>query len=96
MTTKRCYYVILGIARTATAEEVKRAFRAAAMRLHPDKGGDPEAFKEAVEAYEVLSDADRRSDYDHGDLNMNKPKYDPWEGVNFGEFLVELVRALRD
>lgn len=65
------YYDILGVGRSATAEEVKKAFRRVARETHPDANPhDPEAearFKQAAEAYEVLSDPDRRARYDRGD-----------------------------
>jgi len=58
------YYKTLGIEKSATAEDVKNAFRRLAMEHHPDKGGNPEKFKEANEAYQVLSDEQKRSQYD--------------------------------
>ncbi len=65
---KRDYYEVLGVAREASAEEIKRAYRKAAMKYHPDRSSDvPDAearFKECAEAYEVLSDAERRNLYD--------------------------------
>ncbi len=65
---KRCYYEVLGVSREATATEIKKAYRRAAVEHHPDKNpDDPEAeerFKEAGEAYEVLSDDQKRSTYD--------------------------------
>ena len=68
MSTKRDYYEILGVAKTASAEEIKKAYRKVAMQFHPDRNpGDKaaeEKFKEAAEAYEVLSDADKRAQYD--------------------------------
>jgi len=65
---KRCYYEILGVARSASDEEVKKAFRRLAMKNHPDRcPDDPHAqdrFKEAKEAYEILGDPQRRAMYD--------------------------------
>ena len=68
MPATRDYYEILGVERAADAEEIKRAYRRLAMKYHPDRNpGDADAeakFKEAAEAYEVLSDAETRSRYD--------------------------------
>ncbi|NCT66346.1 MAG: molecular chaperone DnaJ [Rhodanobacteraceae bacterium] len=69
--SKRCYYEVLGAARTASDEELKKSFRRLAMKYHPDRcpddPGAQEKFKEAKEAYEVLSDAQKRAAYDqHG------------------------------
>lgn len=67
MTDKRDYYEVLGVSRTATAEELKRAYRKLAREHHPDVNradGAEERFKEINEAYEVLSDPDRRAAYD--------------------------------
>jgi molecular chaperone DnaJ len=65
---KRDYYEILGVSKNASAEEIKKAYRKVAMKFHPDRNpGDKEAeekFKEAAEAYEVLSDVDKRARYD--------------------------------
>ncbi|WP_317131453.1 molecular chaperone DnaJ [Panacibacter ginsenosidivorans] len=65
---KQDYYEILGVSKTATAEELKKAYRKVAMQYHPDRNpGDKtaeEKFKQAAEAYEVLSDADKRAKYD--------------------------------
>jgi len=68
MAATRDYYEIFGVERTASADDIKRAYRRLAMKHHPDRNpGDKEAeqkFKEAAEAYEVLSDPERRSRYD--------------------------------
>ncbi|KAG1737222.1 hypothetical protein EDB19DRAFT_1895905 [Suillus lakei] len=58
------YYNILGIARDCTELEIKKAYRQASLKHHPDKGGDEEKFKLVVEAYAVLSDPQRRERYD--------------------------------
>ena len=59
------YYDILGVDKNASQEEVKKAFRKLAHKYHPDKqGGDAGKFKEASEAYSVLSDEKKRADYD--------------------------------
>jgi molecular chaperone DnaJ len=63
--SKRDYYEILGVSKDASADEIKKAFRKAAVKYHPDKeGGDETKFKEAGEAYEVLKDAQKRQRYD--------------------------------
>ena len=59
------YYNILGIARTASADEIKKAYRKLASQHHPDKGGDTARFQEIQEAYANLSDTAKRSQYDN-------------------------------
>lgn len=62
--SKRDYYDILGIGKTASADELKKAFRKQAVQHHPDRGGDEAKFKEVNEAYEVLSNPEKRKRYD--------------------------------
>jgi molecular chaperone DnaJ len=64
MATKRDYYDVLGVGKSASADEIKKAFRRAAIENHPDKGGNEEKFKEINEAYEVLKDSSKRQRYD--------------------------------
>lgn len=68
MASKRDFYEILGISKNASADEIKKAYRKVAMQFHPDRNpGDKaaeEKFKEAAEAYEILSDQDKRAQYD--------------------------------
>jgi len=77
--SKRDYYEVLGVNRTATAEEIKKAYRRLAMKHHPDRNPDnPDAeihFKEAKEAYEILSDTSKRAAYDqfgHAGVEQNQ------------------------
>jgi molecular chaperone DnaJ len=87
--TKRDYYQVLGVDRSASDGELKKAFRKLARELHPDVNAhDPEAeekFKEAAEAYEVLSDGERRRTYDRfGHEGLRSGGFEP--GAGFGSF----------
>lgn len=69
---KKDYYEILGVEKSANQEEIKKAFRKLAHKYHPDKGGgDADKFKEASEAYSVLSDEKKRAEYDTYGKNWN-------------------------
>ena len=98
--TKRDYYEVLGIDRSATGEEIKKAYRKLAVKYHPDKNpGDQEAeesFKEATEAYEILSDDQKREAYDQ----YGHQAFSPGAGGRGGGFGggfggIDLEEALR-
>lgn len=85
---KRDYYEVLGVAKSASADEIKKAYRKVAMQYHPDRNpGDKaaeEKFKEAAEAYEVLSDQEKKAKYDrfgHAGLN-NRGGFGGGQGMN--------------
>jgi molecular chaperone DnaJ len=112
--TKRDYYEVLGVARDVSADEIKKAYRQMALKYHPDRNpGDDEApkrFKEAAEAYEVLSDSDKRQRYDrYGHAGLNGSAFhdfrstddimsafsDIFGGGLFGDFFGERRRGPR-
>ena len=89
MSEKRDYYEVLGVERNANADEIKKAYRKAAIKYHPDKNpGDKEAeekFKEAAEAYDVLSNQDKRARYDQfGHAGMGGAAGGGFGGGGFG------------
>ena len=79
--TERDYYEVLGVSQNASEAEIKRAFRARARELHPDVSAAPDAdgrFREVAEAYEVLSDPERRATYDRfGHAGLRRGGYHP-------------------
>jgi len=86
MAAKRDYYEVLGVNKDASRDEIKKAYRKQAFQYHPDKNpGNKEAeekFKEATEAYEVLSDADKRRNYDQfGHAAFERGGGDPFAGA---------------
>jgi molecular chaperone DnaJ len=94
-TEKRDYYEVLGLGRTATLDDIKKAYRKLALKYHPDKNpGDPtaeEKFKEAAEAYGVLSDDEKRARYDrYGHQAGGMGGFDPSQFSDFGDILGDL------
>jgi|YNPNPStandDraft_1061719.scaffolds.fasta_scaffold10450_4 molecular chaperone DnaJ len=95
---KRDYYEVLGVGRNATQDELKSAYRKMALRYHPDRNpGDKEAeerFKEAAEAYSVLSDPQKRAVYDRyghqGLTGAAAPGFDPTIFADFSDILGDL------
>ena len=100
MAEKRDYYEVLGVSKTATPEEIKKAYRKKAIQYHPDKNpGDKEAeekFKEAAEAYDVLSDSEKRAKYDQFGHSMGPQGFGGgggYGGFSGGGFSMEDIFA---
>ena len=98
-TTKRDYYEILGIAKTATVDEIKRAYRALALKHHPDRVPEDqkkeaeEKFKEISEAYAVLTDPKKRSAYDqygHAGFDQRYSTEDIFRGADFSSVFQDM------
>jgi len=100
--SKRDYYEILGVQRNASSDDLKKAYRKLAMKYHPDRNSDdpsaPERFKEASEAYEVLSDASKRNAYDqfgHQGVDASGFSGSTGEGFNdiFGDIFGDIFEG---
>jgi molecular chaperone DnaJ len=96
MASKRDYYEVLGVARTASVDEIKDSYRKLAMQYHPDRNKAPDAeekFKEISEAYAVLSDADKRRQYDmlgHAGFDERYTTEDIFRGADFESIFRDL------
>ena len=92
MADKRDYYEVLGVDKSASADEIKKAYRKLAKKYHPDlnpndKEGAEAKFKEATEAYEVLSDAGKKQQYDQfGHAAFDQTAGGGYGGGGFGDF----------
>lgn len=102
-TEKRDYYEVLGVAREANVDDIKKAFRRLAVKYHPDKNPDDSAaeerFKEAAEAYEVLSDQEKRARYDrygHAATNGMGGGFDVSHFSDFADILGDLFGDFGD
>lgn len=101
MTTRRDYYEILGVEKTATGREIKSAYRRLAVKYHPDRNPDDESaeekFKEAAEAYAVLTDSEKRARYDrfgHQGVSAGGPAgFDPDTFGDFADILGDFFGA---
>ena len=88
------HYKTLGVTQNATQEEIKKAYRKLASKHHPDKGGDEEEFKKINEAYSVVGDPEKRSQYDNRGRGVHPGfgrNMNSWEDV-FGDFFRNVSR----
>lgn len=96
MSSKRDYYDVLGVSRNASKEEIKNAYRNLALKYHPDRNKSPDAeekFKEISEAYAVLSDDEKRRQYDmfgHAGVEARYRPEDIYRGVDFEDIFRDL------
>lgn len=88
------YYTILGVERTATQDEIKRAYRRLAKAHHPDSGGDAEKFKQINEAYSTIGDEQKRREYDRGPrISANDFSFHTQDSQAFQDFFHNIFGA---
>ncbi len=91
--TKKDYYKILGVNKSASKTEIKKAYKKLALKYHPERGGDAEKFKEISEAYAVLSDYNKKNQYDqfgHQAFDQRFSQEDIFSGANFEDIFSEI------
>src|SRR3989338_7515954 len=91
--TKKDYYEILGVSKDSSKDEIKKMYKKLALQHHPDRGGDAEKFKEISEAYAVLSDDNKRKQYDqfgHSVFNQRYSEEDIFRGAHFEDIFGDM------
>jgi len=88
------HYSVLGVSKTATPDEIKKAYRKLASQHHPDKGGDTAKFQQLQEAYAVLSDPDRRAQYDNPQPQGFPPGFGFNNGVNINDIFGQMFGGM--
>ena len=88
------HYTTLGVSKTASQDEIKRAYRKLAKQHHPDSGGDPEYFKQINHAYSIVGDERKRGEYDYAPINDDPTKYRTnFDEQNMHEFFRDIFGA---
>jgi len=83
--SKPDYYAILNLSKGASDKDIKKSYRKLALKHHPDRGGDPDKFKEITKAYEILSDPEKKENYDkYGDETQSNDAHDIFSMFGFG------------
>lgn len=88
-------YSTLGVSRDATTDEINKAFRKLVLVNHPDKGGDPEKFKQIKKAHEILSDENSRRNYDNFGITEDKPQQNLFNPFSFDMFNFDIFSNLQ-